>query len=596
MNNIYAGDSLKKFIFPVAANREQWQTISNSPRGKEMADFFIKNAEILLAKPVPQTSAELFMRFKRHGNRIDYEKIYFEKRQNLITLVLAECFEYKGRFIDKIIDYLWDITSEHTWCLPAHIKDGSEDPLPFLQHEQIDLIASATGLNLAFILELLEPELAAVSPNIVKLTRRELMTRIIEPLEIRPFPFNFIKKVNNWRPWCSRNCLAVVLTVLKDQPERQKKLIDFFKAAMTDFIKIYSSDGCSNEGPNYWSVSVGTLTGFYELLQEMPDDTRKYAMMGDYITHTLMSKRYFASFSDCVATTDTLPGGICYRLGERTANPRLMAMGYEYGNMESALKQRSSDIFTLISNIFWLPAEKQPELPPVSKALKYYDRLQILYLKDGKMNIAAKRGFFSNHYHMDIGQFMIFCESQPVVIDLGGTVYTLQTFSSDRYKNWILNSSGHNVPEFNGIGQLTAPPQDEKAAMLSNDEHKCVFKMDLTSAYPPEAKLKQALRTITYNYEDNSVEVFDQWELMQDGNTVRIPLYTPDTVTKRGNGWQIANMLLTADGDTQVKITKLDISDAKVNKAWGNNIHKVELITESGRQGSCKMRFTCLTK
>jgi hypothetical protein len=210
------------------------------------------------------------------------------------------------------------------------------------------------------------------------------------------------------------------------------------------------------------------------------------------------------------------------------------------------------------------------------------------------MRLAAKRGFFGNHYHMDIGQFIIFCREQPVVVDLGGTVYTKETFSTGRYKNWVINSDGHNVPNFNGIGQLTAPQQDIKAAMLSNDEKSCVFKMDLTSAYPADAQLVKCLRTITYSYEDNSVEINDEWELKTDKNTVKIPLYTPVSVKHNNGKYLIGNMTLTIKtAGTHANVKKLDINDAKITKAWGNNIHKIELITSSGKKGSCKISFRC---
>ena len=90
-----------------------------------MACELIRMADSLLKEPVPAVPATLFMEFIRNGNRRHYEICYFNRRSNLGALVLAEIFQYQGKYLDKIVDYLWEITSEHTWCLPAHCHMGS---------------------------------------------------------------------------------------------------------------------------------------------------------------------------------------------------------------------------------------------------------------------------------------------------------------------------------------------------------------------------------------------------------------------------------------------------------------------------------------
>lgn len=579
----------KSSIFPAASDRGQWERLESFARGKAIKANIISRAEKLLSQPVPQLSAELFMRFFRQGNRTDYEKVYFERRHNLGILVLAEAMEYKGRFLSKIIDYLWDITSEHTWCLPAHVPTRIIDPLPYLKHEELDLFATSTGSDLAMTLNLLEKELSGISPNLVNLVKRELMTRIIEPLELRPFPFVFIRKSNNWRPWCCRNSLVVVLSMLKNQPERREKIIKFYKDAMHEYMDKYAEDGCCDEGPSYWAVNPGTIIGFYEILQELPEDTGKYARMAEYILYARMTGKYFASFADAVATTDSIPTGVCYRFGERTGNPALKTLALLYAD---DLEERNASMFDLLSSIFWMPQEEvKADKSLIELPFKYYERLQYLYLKDKGMAMAVKRGHKGSHYHQDVGQFIIFCDEKPIVIDLGGAVYTRDTFSGGRYKNWIINSEGHNPPIFNGVGQLTSPLPDPRAAKVERTENKCVFTMDLTSAYPKEANLVKCERIFTYNYTDGSVEVEDRWELTRDNNTIRVPLYVvADVVLARQH--MIGNMKVSVTGDeTVIPCTPLDITDKKVVAAWGNTVKRLDVITKSGKKGYRKLRF-----
>lgn len=587
----------KSSIFPAASDRTQWERLGSFTRGRAIKKHIIGRAEQLLSQVVPQLTAQLFMRFYRDGNRIDYENIYFARRHNLQILVLAEAMEYKGRFLDKIIDYIWDITSEYTWCLPAHVPTRKIDPLPLLKHEHLDLFATSTGSDLAMTLNLLEKELAGVSPNLVKLLRRKLMTRIIEPLEIRPFPFDsfFLKKNNNWRPWCCRNTLGVVLTMLKDQPARREKIVTMYKQALDEHMRLYADDGCCEEGPSYWAVNPGTIIGFYELLQELPEDTGKYARMAEYLVHARMTPKYFAGFGDAVCTTESIPTGACYRFGERTGNPALKALAQVYADdLGNQLKQRSTSLFDLLCSIFWLPMEDtRVDSALIEIPFKYYERLQCLYLKDKGMAMAVKRGHKGSHCHMDIGQFMIFCNEKPVIIDLGGVLYTRENFLKDkRYKNWVNNSEGHNPPIFNGVGQLEVTLPDPKAAKVERDADKCVFTMDLTSAYPKEANLIKCEHIFTYNYADGSVEVEDRWELTRDNNTVRVPLYTVADVTSEAGKCIIGNMKMSVSGDeTEIKVTPLDITDEKILAAWGNNVKRIDVITKSGKKGSRKLRF-----
>ncbi len=579
-------------VFPAAANREQWNNAGKSERGRKVVESIIADAEKILQEPVPQLSAELFMRFLREGNRIDYENVYFQRRHNLDKLVLAECFEYKGRFLDKIIDYIWDITGEHTWVLPAHCKSRYEDPLPFNANE-LDLFSTSTGFDLATVLDLLEEELAKISPNLVKTVKQKLITRIIEPMEIRPLPFWWISGNNNWRPWCCRNVLGVVQTVLKDQPKRRDALVKYLKDSVDEYVKIYSADGCCEEGPNYWTVNPVMVLGFYELLQTTPPDMKKYKLMAEYILNVRASNKYFFSFADAVATADVIPAGACCRMNEQLNDPRFKAVGL---NGDVLAFRRSSSLFCKLSDIFWTPmGEAVPQIPAVP--FHYYDHRQMLFLKDRGVALAAKRGFEGSHYHMDIGQFIIFNNDQPIILDLGGTLYTKSTFDSTRFDNWIINTEGHNVPQFNGVGQIVQTPLEKDAAKVFRDDKKCVFKMDLTSAYKKEAGLVKCERTITYNYSDCSVEVEDSWTLERDNNRVRVPLYTIATVEKQGNDYKIGNMLMSVSGgNSSVSATPMIVEDPKVSAAWGKNFTRLDIVTTGGSKGSHKIRFSRLEK
>src|SRR5688572_5757280 len=63
-----------------------------------------------------------FLEFARSGQRAGFEQKYFPRRYELSELVIAECVERKGRFLDAIINRVWAICEESSWALPAHMS------------------------------------------------------------------------------------------------------------------------------------------------------------------------------------------------------------------------------------------------------------------------------------------------------------------------------------------------------------------------------------------------------------------------------------------------------------------------------------------
>ncbi len=60
------------------------------------------------------------------------ENVYFERRKKLTDLVIGELIDGRGKYLNSIVNGIWALCEETSWCLPAHIygqKIGST-PLP----------------------------------------------------------------------------------------------------------------------------------------------------------------------------------------------------------------------------------------------------------------------------------------------------------------------------------------------------------------------------------------------------------------------------------------------------------------------------------
>ena len=103
--------------FPKAKERAGWGEVSES-----IGERFVKLAEGYLETEIPMLPATLYLEYQRIGNRSNYQDVWYERRKMLHCLVIGECIEGKGRFLDKIADVVWAICEESSWTWPAHIS------------------------------------------------------------------------------------------------------------------------------------------------------------------------------------------------------------------------------------------------------------------------------------------------------------------------------------------------------------------------------------------------------------------------------------------------------------------------------------------
>ena len=84
--------------YPAISDRTAWNSLPEDWKAET-----IRLGEQYLGWPYPALNATEFMDFVKTGCRTRYEDKLFAKRHALNALVLAECTENKGRFLDDII-------------------------------------------------------------------------------------------------------------------------------------------------------------------------------------------------------------------------------------------------------------------------------------------------------------------------------------------------------------------------------------------------------------------------------------------------------------------------------------------------------------
>jgi len=132
--------------FPKVGEREAWLRVPSKVR-----EAHIREAEKYLGTEWPTPKAAVFLDYVRDGNRSRFQKISFDRRAMLAALVLGECMEGQGRFLDDILNGVWTICEETYWGVPAHVgvqERGSG--LPDVTEPTVDLFAAETGMLLAW--------------------------------------------------------------------------------------------------------------------------------------------------------------------------------------------------------------------------------------------------------------------------------------------------------------------------------------------------------------------------------------------------------------------------------------------------------------
>jgi hypothetical protein len=597
--------------YPTANERGKWNGLSQA-----LKDELISEGEKYLGFEWPALPAVRFLDFKRDGNRSKYEALHFKRRQVLASLVISECIELNGRFIDDIINGIWCICEESFWGVPAHSYNSryEDDPLPDISEPIIDLFAAETAGLLAWTVYLLREQLKCVSPLICERIALETKRRIIDPfLERNDFwwmGYNPNRKVNNWNPWIHSNCLTAFL-ILEEDKDRRIKAIAKVMDSLDKFMEVYHPDGGCDEGTSYWGRAGASLFDCLEQLYTASEGKINFynesivKEIGRFIYKSYIDGEYFINFADGGARVK-ISGNLVYRYGKRIEDSRLMAMGANAFHREGSEKAQIASLLRMLPEIFSYDEIMSADIKEPFIRDSWMDGIQVMAAREQEdssdgLYLAAKGGHNDeSHNHNDIGQFIVYSDGRPAIIDIGVETYTKKTFSSNRYEIWTMQSAYHNLPTINGIQQ--APGEQYKASEIyySCSEDVVEFSMDISTAYPEEAKINHWKRGYKFSRGNGAfIEVSDLFSLKETSKDITLSLMTHCKPEVNPEG----EIILKVNEDNGVSIEfnnqELNasvecilIEDAKLMPVWGTQLYRIVFkVKNEVKNGSWAMKF-----
>lgn len=564
-------------------------------RDSILSSDVIQRGEKVLSIDYPSIRATDFMAFVRTGNRSAYEKAYFARRHLLNKLVLAEYFEGNGRFLDKIIDGIWMICEESSWCLPAHnsyVRDTPQLILPEIQKPVLDLFACETGEILAMTLYLLRDSLQNVSAIIENRICTELYGRIIAPYLNEHFWWmgNGDEPMCNWTPWCTQNVLltAFLLPELTSYEEREKI---FHKAAASCdfFLKDYGIDGCCEEGAHYYRHAGLCLFGTMEILNAITNNAfaclyeeEKIKNMASYICNIHAVGPYYFNYADCAAKAGRA-GVREYFFGKATKQQTLMEFAakdcaYIYKN-NRVFEDESVELNLYVQTLTVLGLEEVLAFSPADTVSElaseiYYPSVGIWIVKDPHFALSVKTGDNDDsHNHNDAGSFILYKDGQPIFIDVGVETYTAKTFSKDRYDIWTMQSCYHNLPTIDGRKEEAGAEYRVSNVTIGDYGGKKTVSMHLETAYSNLAH--SYVRTICFDSAQKAVSLVDE-TLAED---VLLNFITYEKPIIKDGAMMIGNALVHFTGADLPHLEEIPITDARLKETWEHNIYRLQFLT-----------------
>ena len=595
--------------FPQAHDRKTWDKLLAHPLNSERMEYLCDAASAVSEKGWPELKASEYMEFERTGNRSHFEKSYMARRRNLSLLVLAECMEHEGRFMDNIINGIWNILGEVTWAVSAHAYrpplNGGQDPLPPTGHETLALFSIQTAALLAETDYALAQEFEEISPCLRQRIHEQILRRIIAPFEQwdpdsdeprHRCISGWMNGHNNWTTWCCTNLCTAAMHTVQDM-DRLCALAFRLMQGVDRFIAGYGEDGGCDEGPNYWSHAAGALVRFLEILYSRSQGAidiysePKIKEMGLYLPRVHLTGNWFANFADANPKAGVLRA-VTYRYGERVNAPEMQALAISFMKNKKgriAPPIQLTFLMHMIRELFWLPADL-PDIGYSHKAEVWMKDIQVMVSRESEEDtegiiLAAKGGHNGeSHNHNDLGQFIIFADGTPFIVDAGKESYTRTTFSRDRYTLWPQRSLGHNVPCVNGREQADGSEYRTADVEYRSDASCRSLSMHLENAYPEDAGIISVERTIEHSLSPlHQVMLRDRVEVTETPAELLVPLFTPWMPEEHGPG----SLVLTAENGTVLTVTynsdaaeqtisERVLEDKSMIRQWGPKLYRIE--------------------
>ena len=574
-------------VYPKIDDRKSWESLSG-----DIKESLVREAEEYINYNYPALLAMNYEKLYSEDSRDPYMKPYNHRREVLTKLVIAECIENKGRFLADIVNGIYLVCEETTWMDPAHslvnyaVNDGERDILPNKKSEMLDLSLGHTALVMAWTYYLLKDRLDEITPlisqNIEVTMDEKVFTPYLKRDDIWWFTFG-----NNWNTFMN-NCIARAASIVLTDEKKLRKVLEKSLWSIDCYFKAYPYDGGCEEGTHYWHSNIGD--SFLEWIKYVTFDKvdifkeQQLKNIADYERNMYVGKNNYVSVSDSHMHFEKEKTETLFKIGKLVGNENLKIMAAKRG-IEDV--QNITFIADILNSLFYNNLSKEIsklENKEVSfEKSVWYDSIETAIWREketeGGLFFTIKGGNNEElHNHNDVGNFAVFNDCEPVIIDAGMGVYSNTAFSPLRYTIWFFNSQYHNVPYIGGIEQKN---EDKECKAINVIHTENSVSMDLAPAYRDDSIL-QWTRRVKYDRENNEF-IFDEHYEFTDEKEIDLHFMLAEDVTVESDRIILPHNMELCYTNMDASIDAVSNSDKIMEKNWGK-IYRLKLRT-SGKCG-----------
>ncbi len=146
------------YPYPAYKDRNGWDKLM-TPDAKKI---FIKNAEKSLNYKWQHLPASTFLALETTGDKQKVRKIEVSNREALISLMMGELAEGKGRFLPALADALWFYGTSFHWSL----SNQTHGKLPRYEMEKVGLGSVRHGATIPIVWYFFREEMDKIDPSI----------------------------------------------------------------------------------------------------------------------------------------------------------------------------------------------------------------------------------------------------------------------------------------------------------------------------------------------------------------------------------------------------------------------------------------------
>lgn len=592
------GKTLETELYPTIYNRHAWESLPSVNYWITQGDNILENMR--KPEPLPLT---LWLDYFKTGNRANFQKVYYNRRRILCALTLAECVTNRGKYLPALIDYLWAICHEATWNLPAHnypqYRANYQDEnssIPDSRYHIIDLFAAETSATVSLTYTLLGDTMEHYAPGIKNAIARIMEERIFVPYLNYYYRWmgNGKSHVNNWTTWCTQNILVSAIAM-----KSQEELSPYIEQAVRSldyFLDSYGLDGCCDEGAQYFRRSGLCLYDSVSLLCTiMPGvfdsvwKEFKIKNIAEFIANVHIDGPSYLNFADCspfAGRRDIQD----YLFAKKVKSPALFALAT--ADIKEALNSadpyrlydrdncEGTNLHLILQMVFHESEVCSQTLPPlIHQKNLWYPSVGLLICRANGYTLGVKAGNNDDsHNHNDTGSVTLYKNGKPLLIDVGVETYTEKTFGPQRYEIWTMQSSWHNLPEFDphGDAYMQIPGAAACATDVDVNDERDTISMQLVNAYGPVGAIKGLTSyTRKVHLDQEGLHMQDHTDYPKE---VALTLMSVEEPTIHGTSLNFGTLAnATFLGVTQIEVQKIPITDSRLRWSWPEHIYRTRL-------------------